>query len=1682
MIQIIYHSQILDYFNIYNGNVNCAEFIYFNKFRNQSEIHTTEQSFTEVNLDSKSQDIPLVLTASVKTVSDTLRILLKRENLQAFTIVGSQGIGKTLMVNSVVSEMIGYQLKVVNCNSQLDNRYIMSVLKSECLVISGFKGKEYKPRKSRLILMMKNIDLCPVDSWGTSDVIELLIQLISRHGFYDDNLEWTSVEGLQICATISDFRQHRISSRFLMKNVIIHVSEPTQNDMQHIIGNFVHNSVKLTGQISENKLAEMMLNCYNDVAYSFSPEKCFHYQFSPKMIELWIAGISNYSRDDFMLGFMHEFARTFGDRLCHEDDMQTFNDIIRRRLKTPNIEYDDSSTYFVSSTEKQANLLLYNHEQWLSLVEKHIHNCISEIALIDSPITDESLRNIASTLHCLIKPGSHICLAGKLGIGKFDAVAICSSILEMKIMFPNLTENYTLDEFHNDLKQVLQACGLEDKRTIFFIDHLSVNHLPDILKACEAIIENEISNYNIFGDELDSIANALRNTAQLEGYQDNITSFFLNRVKKNLHLVISLDTNFANFNDIIKDFRCLFKKADFIWFKDLPMKTKLNLHEKVIAISRNSFFASNISPEAVLSLKNFKPLLDICEQSMDSPQRLIQLVKSYLVVYCGNEKSKTDQISKLESGIEKLSNAYKYVAKLKGEAESKESALADKRKLAEQALKMISHTIKSANEQKSDMVKLKSETEEKSEILKERKLEIEQELSLVEPLLKEASVAVGSIKSEALSEIRSLRAPPETIRDILEGVLRLMGIKDTSWNSMKSFLAKRGVKEDIRSLNPSLVSEENCAEVEKLISARPESFDFRNAKRASAVAGPLANWVIACVKYCQVVHSIRPLEREQKDLERNLEKAENHMKSLSTEIDDVNTKVKELTDQLNMYTQEAAVLEIELEDTRKTLKSTEMLVEKLSSEYNSWREDLSNIKKNMLNLHHETSMISLCINYFSHMLEDDRLVMIRRYCAENKTNFKMNGSLYTDQDILIWESLGLLPDKQSSENASIVMKLLSLPFGVAPIPLLLDPTRNALQWITGYLKLKNEHKFDILTPSDDRFTYNVELGIRFGKVLIIKDVKEPFKASLVSLLSMKIHCRFGKRFIHIGNKMVDFHEDFRFVLITDSVMKNTKGHMNGNLTLIPFTLTEKSLTDQLLVKWIAVKDPDSATKRVELLQKEGELTQERYLLQDKLLFELSHAEGDILRNEKLLRTLNEIKQKTSNIEKALVESTEIRNKIGDNFAQFKSVCLESSKFFIRISKIYRIEYKSFIEIFLNVFGQRNEETSSSDAYKILVRKTFFLLSRSTKESERVQLILNVIQCAFPAMISNAEWELFIYNFSDSDSSNNAEVPKWVKKEIQPKLSCLHSQCPDLWNNLNLENEREWTNFINAVDPSPDKIPNSNKITEFQRLLVYQLFKPEILLPMIDRVSPGVLGINEDSFQNQNSRIKQLLSEKDEKHEPMLIIAPGGTDPCDEIEQYAKSVKSKYREIFIGDDQADNLSGVLNDFAKNGGVLCLQNVHLKVQIIEKNDIVLKSTNLHENFRIVYICENDENLTKIASVKYRKLVLEPPKGIKFKIINLLDANQELFMSNSSSKVFVSLFILHSIIVEYRNYIPQGWSKWYDFCDADIKAAVDFFKSMKFTSVNGINWDLLRGFIEKIVYGGRVDNDQDLKVRFS
>ena len=70
---------------------------------------------------------------------------------------------------------------------------------------------------------------------------------------------------------------------------------------------------------------------------------------------------------------------------------------------------------------------------------------------------------------------------------------------------------------------------------------------------------------------------------------------------------------------------------------------------------------------------------------------------------------------------------------------------------------------------------------------------------------------------------------------------------------------------------------------------------------------------------------------------------------------------------------------------------------------------------------------------------------------------------------------------------------------------------------------------------------------------------------------------------------------------------------------------------------------------------------------------------------------------------------------------------------------------------------------------------------------------------------------------------------------------------------------------------------------------------------------------------------------------------------------------------------------------------------------------------------------------------------------------------------------------MIQERRTYIPQGWTKYYEFSYGDLKAGEQFMLSLR-KEVQGqgaIQWQKVYGILENAIYGGRIDNDFDLRV---
>lgn len=260
---------ILKHANLYVANPNYAELTHYESSRNSLEQYPVDA------IETPEKGSQLIITSYMKSYLDILETLLKTQGtrLPPFMLIGPSGSGKTLLLQRAVLENSGYQLATINCSTQLTPRYILHTLKTHCVTVSGIKGREYRPKQARLVLFMKNLDLCQQDSWGACEVVELLFQLAQRGGFYAENLEWIGVSGLQLCASIGG-NTGKIAPRYFAINQFVRVSRPTSQDMLEIVQRRLEPLLEEHFRGSENRgrsgvnlqhVSESLMDCFEKV-------------------------------------------------------------------------------------------------------------------------------------------------------------------------------------------------------------------------------------------------------------------------------------------------------------------------------------------------------------------------------------------------------------------------------------------------------------------------------------------------------------------------------------------------------------------------------------------------------------------------------------------------------------------------------------------------------------------------------------------------------------------------------------------------------------------------------------------------------------------------------------------------------------------------------------------------------------------------------------------------------------------------------------------------------------------------------------------------------------------------------------------------------------------------------------------------------------------------------------------------------------------------------------------------------------------------------------------------------------------------------------------------------------------------------------------------------------------------
>ncbi|XP_043547742.1 cytoplasmic dynein 2 heavy chain 1 isoform X2 [Chiloscyllium plagiosum] len=1685
------------------------------------------------------QKLPVIRTPDMQRGLDYFKPWLSSSNKQPFILVGPEGCGKGMLLRYAFSQLRSTQIATIHCSAQTSPQHILQKLSQTCMVISSNTGRVYRPRDcEHLVLYLKDINLPRPDKWGTSSVIAFLQQALTYHGFYDENLEWVGLENIQIVASMSVggvMGRHTLTTRFTSIVRICTINYPDREQLQAIYSAYLqpvlHRNLKhhpiWSCPTRIHQLAGSLVQVYEQVRTKFTVDDNSHYLFTPCILTQWVLGLFRYdleegesqqSVDHVLEVVAYEAHRLFRDRIVGSKNLIAFDNILISVIRGDwgSDLLDNMTDFFYvtwgarheagSVTAPDQPLPPYGKmlgklrsSDLREVIQKGIVHYGRDNRELDILLFHEVLDYMARSDRVLSCPGGSLLLAGQSGVGRRTATCIVSHMHGATLFTPKISRNYEIKQFKNDLKHVMQLAGLDGHQVVLLLEDYQFVHARFLEMVNSLLSSGEVPGLYT-PEELEPILSPLKDQASQDGFTGPIFNYFAYRIQQNLHVVLIMDCTNSNFTINCESNPAFYKKCSVQWMEGWSNSSMKKIPEMLLSLNcvsekKEKGRRSSISGDADLT-KSFLMIHESCKIFGATPHRYMIFLNVYNSIYNIKKSDLMKRQSHLQAGVSKLNEAKDLVDELKRKAAEQSILLKTKQAEADAALQEITVSMQNASEQKTEMEQIKQKIAEEVVKIEKRKSVIDNELKQVQPHVDEAKRAVGNIKPESLSEIRSLRMPPDVIRDILEGVLRLMGIFDTSWVSMKSFLAKRGVREEIATFDAWNISREIRESVEGLLQKNSASFDPKNAKRASAAAAPLAAWVRANVKYSYVLEKIQPLEKEQAALVENLSKTEERKQNLEVKLCSVGRKVAELKEKFQIRTTEAAKLEAEVNKAQETIEAAEKLIRQLDGEHRRWNAQVAEITEELNTLPKRAQLAAGFITYLSAAPEDQRKASLEEWMkSSGLQKFDLRHFLYTESEQLIWKSEGLPSDDLSVENALVILQINKLKIRSRICPFLIDPSSRATEWLKSHLK---EARLEVINQQDSNFITAVELAVRFGKTLIIQEM-DGVEPVLYPLLRRDLIAQGPRYVVQIGDKIIDYNEEFRLFLATRNPNPSIPPDAASIVNEVNFTITREGLRGQLLAVTLQHEKPELEERKTTLLQQEEEKKIQLAKLEDSLLEKLATSQGNILENKGLIESLNQTKASSALIQESLNESFKLQVSLDQERDAFLPLAETASKMFFiitdlsKINNMYRFSLSAFLRLFQRSLQSKKDSENTDVRITSLIgslkTSVYEYICRSLFKADQLMFALHFVRGMHPELFQENEWDAFtglivgdMLRKSDNQKSIRESIPSWIDQERVGGIALLKTTFPTLYQTLCLEDIDLWLTFSQSSTCEQD-IPTSiaRRISLFQQVLVVQAIRPDRLQSAMALFASKALGMKELSPPPLN--LKRLLTET-LAAEPVLIIISPGADPSQELQELASETigRENFHEVAMGQGQADIAIQTLKECARNGEWLCLKNLHLVTVWLPVLEKELNRLEPHTNFRLWLTSESHPKFSPILLQSSLKITYEAPPGLKKNLMRTYESwTSEQIARKGILERAQSLFSLawfHAVCQERRKYIPQGWTKFYEFSLSDLRAGFEIIDRL-FEERKDVQWEFVRGLLENAIYGGRIDNIFDLRV---
>ncbi|CAL1134578.1 unnamed protein product [Cladocopium goreaui] len=671
-----------------------------------------------------------------------------------------------------------------------------------------------------------------------------------------------------------------------------------------------------------------------------------------------------------------------------------------------------------------------------------------------------------------------------------------------------------------------------------------------------------------------------------------------------------------------------------------------------------------------------------------------------------------------------------------------------------------------------------------------------------------------------------------------------------------------------------------------------------------------------------------------------------------------------------------------------------------------------------------------------------------------------------------WAVCGLPNDNLSVENGIIIAT-------ARRWPLMIDPQRQANKYIKLYGKMASEQGMGTCKLSDPNLLQTVELGIQFGKWILLENIGEALDPALEPVLQQQ-KIRDGTSFvIKLGDKNVAYDDKFRFFMTTTLSNPHYSPETSVKATLLNFAITPEGLQDQMLGIVVAKEQPEMEEKKQELVKNGAAMNKQLKDIEDEILRLLS-AEGDILESKELIDTLEYSKKTSAVINKAgrwelpvaiaMEEAKVTEVEIDEVRRSYKDYAFRSQLLFFAVSEMSITDpmYQFSLQWFQQLAGLSIDNAPAGETPLLFS----FSLTMKIMDGEGR---LDANEARF--LMAGPTGEV------KGGPPNPAE--KWLTSKSWNEVLTL-AQMPAFkgFDAFFASNVKGFQRIYDAPEADKEPIPGewATKMSPFQKLCFLRTLRP-------DRIQTSVLDfVTHEMGQKfvEPPVFDIAISYEDStKMSPLIFVLSAGSDPVADMLAFAEAsgMGAKLESISLGQGQGPKAAKMIEKARESGGWVLLCNCHLSISWLPELERICEQMNPDDtdnNYRLWLTSMPTKQFPALLLQNGVKMTNEPPKGLRANVLGSMMKCDDRMLSDCEkpeayARLVFGFCFFHAVCQDRRKFGPIGWNIPYNFTPEDLttnrrqlKYFLDNFEEIPYT--------VLQFLGSRINYGGRVTDKKD------